>query len=156
MSDARALRDRLEVLHAELAEARRAPEVTPSSGEVQSLAAELGTLRSKVADLQKALGPDEQRLWDELLKLRRVQARELAEVSQYGRRGGRGSPAALLGLYGFLGAAGLGIGLGQQSLPGAFHASVAVLCALAAPTFGWLAWHRVRLARALEEAQRLF
>lgn len=157
MSDARALRDRLEVLHAEVARARRDPELTPSADEVQALAGELGALRTRVAALKQALGPDEQRLWDRLLALRRVQRRALARMNQSeGRGGGGGGPATILGIYGFLGAAGLGIGLGQQALPGVFLASVAVLCVLVSPAFGWLAWHRVRLARALDEAQRLF
>lgn len=155
MSDLRAQRDRLEALHAELT-AARAPGSHVSSEELQRFGTELRGLHLRVAVAKKRLSDEEAHLWDALLAVRREQGEVLANLSQYGDRGRGGlSPLATLGLFGgFLGLV-LGNAAREQGPSGPLFLAATLLCALGAPAVAWYAWHRARVSRAIELAQRL-
>lgn len=155
MSTARAQRDRLEALHVELA-AARAPTSVVTADELQRFGDELRALNQQVGVAKQRLADEEAHLWDALLAVRRVQGQVLANLSQYGDRGRGGlSPGAALGLFGgFMGLV-LGAAAAEQASAGPLRLAAGLLCALAAPGVGWYAWHRARISRAIEVAQRL-
>jgi hypothetical protein len=151
VSELRALRDRLEALHGEL-DAARAPGELVSADELQRLGEELGALRARLATGKQGVADDEAHVWDALLAVRRVQGEALAKLSQYGDRG-RGGLSPLGGLA-FFGAF-MGVVASELGQPFPLLLAGALVTALTAPGVGWYAWYRVRLARAIEVAQRL-
>lgn len=152
MSEARALRNRLEQLPGEVDGARSGSDPT-STAEVVKYAEQIRAARTELAELDTQLAAQKDVLWSKLLTLRRGQAKRWEEMNNPGRR--RETPEVPFSVFLYGASMALGAFIGTATPLVATPVGFGAVAVFAVAVAGWAGHLRGRVERAITQAERV-